>query len=191
MCWYHLVQDLLLSYHTTNPGKTLLPASERPPQNILCHRYSQHLEVLQLFLIEEQSRLRQSFQASPKTQGSELLTKQGENRGNNLQTDQDQTSSMTPLTSHPKTGSDVPSTKKLQGSKGSAGETCKSTSVPTERSNKPKHLIGHTALLVLKTPVNFNLANNKAYRAKWHLSKGILQSVKLTGTGAPNCPYDY
>jgi len=63
--------------------------------------------------------------------------------------------------------------------------------MPTESSNEPRHLTGHTALLGLKTPVNFNPANNKAHRAKWLLSKGIWPSVKLTGTGALNCPHDY
>jgi len=51
--------------------------------------------------------------------------------------------------------------------------------------------MGHTVLLALRTPVKFNPANNQAHRAKWHLSKGILQLVKLTGTAATNCPYDY
>lgn len=43
-----LVLDLLLTCHTTNPGKTLFPASE-PSQNILCHRYSQYLEISEVF----------------------------------------------------------------------------------------------------------------------------------------------
>lgn len=55
---------------------------------------------------------------------------------------------------------------------------------------KAKHLAG-TLCCQLKPAVKFNPANNKAHRAKWHLSKGILQSAKLTGTGALNCPRDY
>lgn len=125
MRWYHLVLDLLLTYHTTNPGKTLFPASQ-PPQNILGHRYSQYLEISEVFSYRRAKQTQAIIPGIAKDPRVRVTHERGrEQRKQLTDRDQDQTSPITPLTSHPKTRSDVPGAKKLQRSKGWAGKPAK------------------------------------------------------------------
>lgn len=132
-----LVLDLLLTCHTTNPSKTLFPASE-PSQNILCHRYSQYLEISEVFSYRRAKQTQAITPGITKDPRVWITQERGREWREQL-TDraQDQTSSVTPLTSHPKTGSDVPSAKKLQHSKGWAGKPAKAPAFPQKAAINP------------------------------------------------------